>query len=277
VQGVLYFKDFGVKDGYKNCFHICALTNKCSISQALRIIDRDFNLGFFNHNSMVEIKSSIKYDIPTNINKSEQKEVDLYAELRPFIQSDLNYFLSGGISESTLKIFNVRAVEKAWINEAMWHKYSILDPIYRYREEKEIKFYRPFAQDKKNKFRSNYSISVECMHELNYKTSNLFLTKSRKDVMSLFEVGFESVSIRSETADIDADILEHLKNSYDRIIVFYDNDEPGVKSSIELTQQYGLEYFNIPKGLPKDPFAFIQQNSKEELWKLIHQRCFASK
>lgn len=277
INGVLFFKDFGVVSKAKNCFHVCAATNRCSMSQALRIIDYDFKLKLFRPTSFtknLEIKST-NYDIDTVI-KHEEGFYNLFAELRPFKDSDFDYFKLGGITIPTIKKFNVRAVHKAWIEDYRWHIYSDDDPIYRYREGDRLKFYRPLAKNKKNKFRNNYNTSVECINELDYNSDVLFITKSKKDVMCLYEIGYEAVSVTSETAFIDEDILDHLKNSYDRIIVFYDNDGPGVKSCTEFTQQYNLEYFNIPKQYPKDPYDFIKTYSKQELNQIIKQRCFDS-
>lgn len=276
IGGSLLFKDFGVTDKHKNCFQVCAETNKCSMSEALRIINYDFNLKLFRPTSFVakNIKSVTYNHVP--IVKEEDFAMELFAELRQFQESDFIYYFQGGITITTIKKFNVRAVEKAWIGDYRWHVFSEQDPIFRYREGDRIKFYRPLAKSKKNKFRNNYNTSVECMHELEYKSNVLFITKSRKDVMCLYEIGYEAISTTSETSFIDEDVLEHLKNSYDRIIVFYDNDEPGVKSCTEFTNLYGLEYFNIPKIYPKDPFDFIKNHSKQELKQIIEQRCFDS-
>jgi hypothetical protein len=278
INGVLYFKDFGIADGHKNCFHICALANQCDLNMVLRIIDRDFKLNLFGPNTMSGYKTridTIKYDTEPLISPNAYA-TDIFVTLRPFNTQDLVFYGQGGISESTLKLFNVRAVEKCWINGAVWHTYKPDDPIYRYREGQEVKVYRPFAKDKSDKFRSNYSVSVECIENLSYTTDTLFITKSRKDVMTLFELGYEAVSVKSETVFVPEIIMQQFKLLYKKIYVFFDNDTEGVKNSIKLTQHYGLEYINIPKGMPKDPFDFVKHYSKEELNKLIKTKCFDS-
>jgi hypothetical protein len=279
VNGVLLFKDFGVSDRHKDCFSICALTNKCNLNATLRIIDRDFRLGIFGPNTMGGYQTNIQvvqYDVtPTITHKNYVTEI--FVTLKPFSTFDSMFFLQGGITEETLKLFNVSPVSRCWINQALWHTYSEQDPIYRYREGKEIKVYRPFAKDKANKFRSNYSVSVEGLNDLKYRSETLFITKSRKDIMTLFEIGYDAVSVKSETVFVPENIMEQLKRDYKNIYVFFDNDSEGVKNSIKLTEHYGLKYFNIPKGLPKDPFDFVKTYSLQELHTLITSKCFDSK
>lgn len=277
INGVLYFKDFGVSEGHKNCFHICALANQCDVITATRIIDKDFQLRLFGPNTMNghRISRTVKYDAKPIIT-NDAVATEIFVTVKPFNEQDLLFFSQGGITKETLDIFNVKPVHRCWINGALWHTYSKEDPIYRYREGNEIKVYRPYAKDKANKFRSNYSVSVECFSELKYKSDTLFITKSRKDVMTLFELGFESVSVKSETVFVPEDIMRKLQESYKEIYVFFDNDTEGVKNSIKLTEHYKLKYFNIPKGYPKDPFAFVKEYSQTKLKELITAKCFAT-
>jgi 5S rRNA maturation endonuclease (ribonuclease M5) len=156
----------------------------------------------------------------------------------------------------------------------VWHTYKETDPIYRYREGDEIKFYRPYA-DKKNKFRSNYSILIEGLQNLQYKTDVLFISKSMKDVMTLHELHYESISVKSETTLVPDYIIHQLKDKYKKIYVFFDNDDAGVKNSIKLTSLYGLDYINIPKSYKeKDPFDFVKSYSQQELKELIDSKVY---
>jgi hypothetical protein len=70
--------------------------------------------------------------------------------------------------------------------------------------------------------------------------------QSYKDVMVWNHLGIDAVCPPTEALFINEDHLNYFKLIYKNIIVNFDNDETGVKKSIEFTQQDNLGYFNIP-------------------------------
>jgi DNA primase len=54
----------------------------------------------------------------------------------------------------------------------------------------------------------------------------IFITGGEKDVMTLAAMGFNAISLNSETASLDKNIADEL-NRFDKIIILYDNDQTG--------------------------------------------------
>ena len=58
----------------------------------------------------------------------------------------------------------------------------------------------------------------------------LFITGGEKGVMSLAAHGFHAICFNSETAEIDASIIEILVRRFRHVFFLYDADETGVKA-----------------------------------------------
>lgn len=57
------------------------------------------------------------------------------------------------------------------------------------------------------------------------------VTKSMKDVMVLYEYGIPAIAPCSENLFITDSQYERLKKKYKRVILLYDNDEPGLHAA----------------------------------------------
>jgi hypothetical protein len=126
-----------------------------------------------------------------------------------------------------------------------------------YREIDKYKIYQP--HDLEFKFRNNYpNHFIEGFHQLKFKSDLLIITKSRKDVMCLYELGYEAVSAKSENTVIPIEYINHFKKRYKRIVVLFDNDmkhkgdayefdkiyvpiESGEKDVTDFRRRYGHE------------------------------------
>ena len=90
--------------------------------------------------------------------------------------------------------------------------------------------------------------------------------------MVLYELGFNAIAPQSETPNFDEALLKDLKKRFKRIIVWYDNDDPGVRNSTLLTEKIDAEYFNIPKNMPKDPSDFLLDYEVSVLLELLSEK-----
>lgn len=68
--------------------------------------------------------------------------------------------------------------------------------------------------------------------------SNLVITKSLKDVMCLYEYGITAIAPCSENLFVTDSQYQRLKNKYNNIFVFYDNDEAGIKGMIKAKKSH---------------------------------------
>ena len=78
----------------------------------------------------------------------------------------------------------------------------------------------------------------------------LVITKSLKDVALLYTFGMPAVAPSSETSFIKKELLEELKNRFQTIIVFFDNDRTGKAYMAKLRHKYPeFKYLIIPRQL----------------------------
>jgi hypothetical protein len=141
------------------------------------------------------------------------------------------------------------------------------NPTYRYKEKEKIKIYRPFA-NRKEKFRNNYYGGLlEGWNQLPSQGEYCIITKSRKDVMTLYSLGIPSVGVRSETTLISANALNLLKNRFKYIISYMDNDTTGLEMNAKISATFNIPNMNNPIDKPKDASDWTKENKNEyEEW-----------
>lgn len=86
----------------------------------------------------------------------------------------------------------------------------------------------------------NNSISI-----CNEYDKRLFIVSGLKDLMVMYEMGFNAIAPTSETSMIDNEIIDNLKQ-YFTLIVLYDLDMTGIKSSIKQMIKYDCHLFILP-------------------------------
>ena len=120
--------------------------------------------------------------------------------------------------------------------------------MYAYKVYDRFKIYRPLAS-KYTKWRTNLTNRhVQGLSELPQEGGNLLIiTKSLKDVMCLYEMGFNAIAASSETTFIPDDILNLLQTKWKNIIILYDRDKTGMKTAREYSKKYGLDAIFVHK------------------------------
>lgn len=78
---------------------------------------------------------------------------------------------------------------------------------------------------------------------------NLFITGGEKDVLTLTSLGFDAISLNSETSSLPIWVMDEIVPSYDNVIVLYDSDSTGQKKSQELAKAYGFLHCKLPEKL----------------------------
>lgn len=120
--------------------------------------------------------------------------------------------------------------------------------MYAYKVYDKFKIYRPLAS-KFTKWRTNLTNRhVQGLAELPKEGGNiLIITKSLKDVMCCYEMGYNAISASSETTFIPEDILKSLRSKWKHIVILYDRDQTGMHKAREYSKQYKLDAFFINK------------------------------
>lgn len=263
MNGGLFFKDHGSGEGgnaikfvklYKN------INTKDELERELLRIVRKMNP---NSGNAIRTYSYSVDSGPTDIGIVRQ----------PFTDVDKRYWKQFHISIDTLRKFQVFSIKYFLCNRVVRGTYKETSPMYAYKVDDKFKIYRPLAS-KYTKWRTNLTNrNVQGLSELPVEGGNLLIiTKSLKDVMCLYEMGFNAIAASSETTFIPDDILDSLRHKWKNVIMLYDRDKTGMLESRKYSKQYKLDALFIHKRFKaKDVSDAVKDNSYNEVKQWLTQ------
>ena len=190
-------------------------------------------------------------------------DTDIGIVRQPFTEVDKKYWKQFHISIDTLKKFNVFSIKYFLCNRVVRGTYKEDSPMYAYKVYDKFKIYRPLAS-KYTKWRTNLTNRyVQGLAELPKEGGNLLIiTKSLKDVMCLYEMGFNAIAASSETTFIPEDILKSLRNKWKHIVILYDRDKTGMSKARDYNRRYKLDCIFVHKKFKaKDVSDAVRDNS----------------
>lgn len=228
-------------------------------------------------------------DIFNNLNGKSSPDVitETQKKIRPasvlfsktLLQAELDYFAQGKITKETLEHFKVRSCRELWYDGKILSKSTKSKPLVVYMFGDEVwKAYGPLHHKQRRFFSYNIGGHIQGMDMLPDTGEFLFITKSYKDVMVFYELGYPAIAPHSENGIIDPWDITDLKNRFKYIYVNYDNDKTGINHSKEVSDLYGLYYWNVPHELntmlkpTKDPFDLVKNYSQEKMKSLLYKR-----
>lgn len=247
----LAWRDFGRSKKPQNVWEFIKLKFNISFEEALQKVYKDIVLNKEN----LSLKTPNKY-----ISKKKSAGV----KIRHLNKKELEFWEQGKVSQNELKFYNIFSGE-LWNNSRVLAVSQKDSPLFIYvfdRAKKVWQAYKPYATDKEIKFFTNNS-SGEIQNWANlglYQSDVLFITKSYKDCIVLNKLGYDAISPFSEHSFLDVWDIDYLKTIYPNIYVFFDNDETGVRNCTRFTEQFNLNYVNIPTSLKegvKDPWDVV--------------------
>lgn len=204
-------------------------------------------------------------------------DTDIGIVRQPFTEVDKKYWKQFHISIDTLKKFNVFSIKYFLCNRVVRGTYKEDSPMYAYKVYDKFKIYRPLAS-KYTKWRTNLTNRyVQGLAELPQEGGNLLIiTKSLKDVMCLYEMGFNAIAASSETTFIPEDILKSLRSKWKHIVILYDRDRTGMLKARDYNRRYKLDCIFVHKKFKaKDVSDAVRDNSffavKEWLTKTVER------
>lgn len=190
---------------------------------------------------------------------------------------DITYWQSYGISVSTLEKFNVEPIEYFLINgkpiKAEKYAYCFIEGK---DGQETYKIYQPYSEN--YKWINNHNNSIwQGWEQLPNVGKNLIITKSLKDVMSLYEVaGYPAVALQSENIFPKYHVYEQLERRFEGIELLYDNDFDkeinwGLKFGEELATYLGIINCTIPdKYKCKDFSDLVKKFGRDEAQKILN-------
>lgn len=264
-SGILYFKDFATGQCL-DFVNVVMTKYNCDYYEALNIIAKDFGYKSGNNNKIV-VKQQPKFEAT--------KQTFIQVEIKDFTEAELKWWNSFGISEKTLKKFHVYSCKSVFLNGNLHSQSAQHSPIYGYYfgKKENIEQWRVYYPRKSNfRFLGNVSSKVvQGYKQLPKNGDVLLITKSMKDLMSMYSFGITACAPNSETIFMTDKMLEDLKQRFKRIIVMFDTDIPGISAMRKIKKQHPeLEYFFIPRKYKcKDFSDLVACYGKEKVKELI--------
>ena len=269
----LIFKDWST-NFHANFIDIVIEKYKVSYGKAISIIAHDFGLA--KKSSYVTHEPAIKYDGSVI---SDKTYTIIQAEIQDYREEQLAWWKSFGISHDTLKKFNVYSIKSVFLNGNYLYSSSVKSPIYGYyfgkEEGRELwKMYFPVRKNYRFLLNTN---KLQGAKQLPKTGDFVVVTKSLKDVMTLYELGIPAVAPQAESTIISTKQYQALAKRFKTVIVNGDWDRAGQKFMIDSRRAYNTKClsFTDKKTYAKDISDFVKKKgidkAKELISKLLNE------
>jgi DNA primase len=246
-HGRLTFIDFADTSKRGSCFDfVKMLFNLRDIQEVVKLIDRDFGLGFSRQTNTEEYKRIItEYKQPV---KTIKTYTNIQAVVKRFTNEELAYWNQYHISEEDLKANNVYSLSKVYLNKQLFT--GGLDELrFGYLYDDKWKIYRPYAKDKKSKWVPN-NVPITAMDGKDdiMQCDVAFINKSKKDYMVMKKLFPCSCAVQNEGLGcFSPENVEYIKSNSASQILSFDSDITGVENSQQITQMFDFGYCNVPR------------------------------
>lgn len=233
-DGQLIFRDWAL-DWRLNFVDVVMKKFNVNFDKALKIIGNDF--GIISKPHYTKNSAAVKYEGQKLQNTSNTL---LQGEVIPFNKSDLDWWLSFGITEATLKKYDVHNLKSIFLNGYPSFFASKKEPIYGYYFGKEDgrelwKMYMPARLSFRFLLNTN---KVQGFKQLPKEGEILVVTKSLKDVMVLHEMGIPAIATQGETVLLTEAQYRALAKRFKRIVFNGDFDPTGVAFMANSRRKY---------------------------------------
>lgn len=270
-SNTLIFKDFATGQ-HLNVFNVVQEIFKCSYFDALKIIAND--MGIVRDKFLQKNIGKINKH-PVRIQDKEMSKIQV--EIQDFTDLELKWWRKYGINLDVLKHFDVYSCKHVFLNGQLLAKSQQHCPIFGYYGKKYqgIELWRCYFPKRTSfRFITNWpSKKIQGYDQLPKSGKLLVITKSLKDVMCLYSCGITACAPNSENIFISNSVLEELKSRFKNIIIFYDNDRPGLYNLAKIRREHPeLTYIYIPKKYKsKDISDFYKDYGRKKTINLIKE------
>lgn len=203
------------------------------------------------------------YDIE-KFQRASKYKVTSY-KLRSWTTQDQYFWTQFNIGSKLLEEFHVKPLESYCMTKD--EDRLCIKGLYLYGYFKAdgslYKIYQPKTLDKKFIKVTDY---IQGMHQSSGE-SYLIITSSLKDVMSIKSLKLSNIDViapDSENTMLKQDLMDELKDKYNKIIVMFDNDDAGIKAMIAYKQKFPfIETALLP--MSKDVSDSIKDSGAKEV------------
>lgn len=263
--GKAVYRDWATGEKY-DCFKYLQQKYGLTLYECLKVISNDFNLGL--HSGEVEKDKTMRM-IGEHL-RAQPKYTDTKIRIVsiPFTIPGKSYWDSYGVDKGILDLYRVKQISHYYINISLITipkrevAFSYAFGNYKY------KILRPF--NKEWKWITNASAStIQGYEQLPDYGDTLFMTKSLKDVMVLSSLGFNAIAPQSENTVVSLDAVAKLQQLWNKIIIYYDNDPPGITAAKLHSELYKIRYIHNALNHPKDASDYYLKYGRENLKNMI--------
>ena len=225
--GVLYFIDFANKRTHSDCFNI--------VQDYFQFPNFYLTLEYI-YNTLIQGNVALKPIIHSEETKKLAKEkVKLLIEARPFSSADAQFWSQYEIRKQHLIEDRVFPVQKLFAlnTKSGSHIIECKDIAYSYNDfpEARKKIYFPMREGKRRFLTNCTKNDVGGINSLVPYGKELIIAKSYKDYRVLKNNGKNVVWFQNEGMIPNDSILNVLIQHFVSVIVWFDNDEPGIVAS----------------------------------------------
>lgn len=270
----LFFKDFGTNQS-GNIYQLLSLYWNIPLNQVYRKIYNDFTSA--NYKSCC-----YKNKISKTIIK-KKSNINIKVKIRDWKPWDIEYWSSYGISLKWLEYCDIFPISHIFLIHQNGEQLIISADKYAYvyieRKDNKVslKIYQPYSTN--FKWMSKHDASVwDLWTKIPEKGDKLIITSSRKDALCLWaNTGIPSLSLQGEGYVPKEKVINQLKERYNKIYVFYDNDfknkvNNGRNYGRILAEKFNLQQIEIPTEYKsKDPSDLYKNWGKEVFLNVINQ------
>lgn len=264
----LLFKCFSTGYG-GDCINLVGILYNLSFRDTILKIKEDLYSGEPLRSIKVQ-GADVSVDEIHRIDRTEKPGAEIRVKLRDYTLTDIVYWSQYGISKEDLIHWDIKPCEEVWLNDAIWYQNKKNDPSYRYKVNGKYKVYRPKLSGKGKWLTNMRREDVQGVRFLPDKSELLVITKSYKDIVVLSKhLGVSAISFSSESQKFSQKTIDYLYTRFDNIVIWYDNDEPGIEQGNMRSEESGIPNVYIPvEYKATDPSALYKNYGKEEFTKV---------
>lgn len=270
-KGNLIYKDFAGPSF--DAIGLVQYLYNCSYYKALQIIANDFNIV---PNKKIE-KNVAKIEYSGQVVQKTDK-ANIQVEVKDFSEKELLWWEKFGISLKTLQKFKVFSIKHVFLNGNYFSTSTETTPIYGYyggKDSSDMELWRIYMPTKiKYRFLSNWRATyIQGSKQIPKEGEFIIITKSLKDVMSLFEFGIPAIAPNSENLFLTKAQYNRIKTMFKDVYIFYDNDLPGIRSMNKLRKEFtDLKVIFIPRKYKVKDFSdFVKKYDTLKTFNLIDE------
>lgn len=264
-SGQLRYKDFGNGDNFQ-CWDYVIEKFSCTFQEALNIISNDFNIS----ECVVNVKPKV---IVLNDEFKPKPRIEIVKQ--PWSISDFEYWNQFGINFELLDKYNVFSIKSALLykdNKRYIFESKKNFPKYAYIFYDSTKIYSPYSSKLEKWLFDGEMDNIEGFDQLDEFSEIIILTKSLKDVMCYRVLGYNAISLPSESSRLTNSILGRLKSKCSKLVINLDNDKQGILATSKILEKHNFKSFYIDK--TKDLSDYIKEYGINEARIMINNKIY---